>query len=52
VAIFFAALSIGNTQLQYMGLNTYFAGVLQGILVLFVVLVDGMRKRLVRKRRS
>lgn len=50
VAIFFAALSIGNTQLQYMGLNTYFAGVLQGILVLFVVVVDGLRKRLVRRR--
>ena len=49
VAIFFAALTIGNTQLQYMGLSTYFAGVLQGILVLFVVLVDGLRKRLVRR---
>jgi ABC-type uncharacterized transport system permease subunit len=50
VAIFFAALSIGNTQLQYMGLNTYFAGVLQGILVLFVILVDGIRKILVKGR--
>jgi len=48
VAIFFAALTIGNTQLQYMGLNTYFAGVVQGIIVLFVLLVDGIRKRLVR----
>lgn len=47
VAIFFAALSIGNTQLQYMGLNSYFAGVLQGFLVLFVVLVDGIRKKFV-----
>jgi len=47
VAIFFAALSIGNSQLQYIGLNSYFAGVLQGFLVLFVVLVDGIRKRLV-----
>jgi simple sugar transport system permease protein len=46
VAIFFAALSIGNSQLQYIGLNSYFAGVLQGFLVLFVVLVDGIRKRL------
>jgi len=49
VAIFFASLSIGNTELQYIGLNSYFAGVLQGILVLFVVLVDGIRKRLVKK---
>ena len=49
VAIFFAALTIGNTQLQYMGLNTYFAGVVQGIIVLFVILVDGIRKRLVRR---
>ena len=50
VALFFAALSIGNTELQYMGLNSYFAGVLQGFLVLFVVLVDGIRKQLVKKR--
>lgn len=50
VAVFFAALSIGNTELQYMGLNSYFAGVLQGFLVLFVVLVDGFRKQLIRKR--
>lgn len=49
VAIFFAALTIGNTQLQYMGLNTYFAGVVQGIIVLFVILVDGIRRRLVRR---
>lgn len=49
VAMFFAALSIGNTELQYMGLNSYFAGVLQGFLVLFVVLVDGVRKRLIIK---
>jgi simple sugar transport system permease protein len=49
VAVFFAALSIGNTELQYIGLNSYFAGVLQGFLVLFVVLVDGIRKRLVIK---
>jgi simple sugar transport system permease protein len=48
VAVFFAALSIGNTQLQYMGLNSYFAGVLQSFLVLFVVLVDGVRKRFVK----
>lgn len=48
VAMFFAALSIGNTELQYMGLNSYFAGVLQGFLVLLVVLVDGVRKRLIR----
>ena len=50
VAIFFAALSIGNTELQYIGLNSYFAGVLQGFLVLFVVLVDGLRKRLFKTR--
>ncbi|HQM54695.1 MAG TPA: ABC transporter permease [Anaerolineaceae bacterium] len=50
VALFFAALSIGNTELQYMGLNSYFAGVLQGFLVLFVVLVDGVRKQLVKTR--
>lgn len=50
VAIFFAALSIGNTELQYIGLNSYFAGVLQGFMVLLVVLVDGIRKRLMRKQ--
>ena len=50
VALFFAALSIGNTELQYMGLNSYFAGVLQGFLVLFVLLVEGVRKQLIRKR--
>lgn len=50
VAVFFAALSIGNTELQYMGLNSYFAGVLQGFLVLFVVLVDGVRKQFLKRR--
>ena len=49
VAVFFAALSIGNTELQYIGLNSYFAGVLQGFMVLFVVLVDGIRKRLLKR---
>lgn len=50
VAVFFAALSIGNTELQYMGLNSYFAGVLQGFLVLFVLLVDGVRRQLIKER--
>jgi len=49
VAVFFAALSIGNTELQYIGLNSYFAGVLQGFLVLFVVLMDGVRKRVMKR---
>ncbi len=50
VAIFFAVLSIGNIELQYMGLNSYLAGVLQGFLVLFVVMMDGVRYRILRKR--
>ena len=50
VAFFFAALSIGNTELQYIGLNSYFAGVLQGSLVLLFLLVDGFRKQYMKKR--
>lgn len=49
IAFFFAALGIGNVELQYMGLNTYLSGVLQGFLVLFVLMADGVRKRLMKK---
>lgn len=49
VAFFFAALSVGNIELQYMGLNSYLAGVLQGFLVLFVVMANGVRQRLYKK---
>lgn len=49
VAFFFAALSVGNVELQYMGLNSYLAGVLQGFLVLFVVMVDGIRRKLLKR---
>jgi general nucleoside transport system permease protein len=50
VALFYAALNIGSIQLPIvLKLDSSLSGVLQGSLVLFVLLVDGVRQRLVRK---
>jgi general nucleoside transport system permease protein len=51
ITLFFAALNIGGVQLPIMlKLDSSLSGVLQGILVLFVLLVEGARKRLFEKR--
>lgn len=50
VALFFAALNVGSIQLPVvLKLDSSFAGVLQGVLVLFVVLAQGVRARLWKK---
>jgi len=50
VALFFAALNIGSIQLPIvLKLDSTLSGVLQGVLVLFVIMVEGVRQRLVRK---
>lgn len=50
VALFFAALNIGSIQLQIVyKLASSFAGVLQGILVLMVLLGEGARQRFMKK---
>jgi len=47
VALFFAALNVGSIQLPIMlKLDSSFAGVIQGFLVLFVLLGNGIRTRL------
>ncbi len=49
VAFFFAALNIGSIQLPIvLKLNSSVAGVLQGALVLFVLAMEGVRRRLRR----
>jgi len=51
VALFFAALNIGGIQLPIMlKLDSSLSGVLQGILVLFILMVEGARQRLFRER--
>jgi len=51
VALFFAALNIGSIQLPIaLKLDSSLSGVLQGFLVLFVMLVEGARQRLIGKR--
>jgi simple sugar transport system permease protein len=51
VALFFAALNIGSIQLPVaLRLDSTLSGVLQGTLVLFVLLADGVRKRLSNSR--
>lgn len=46
VCFFYAALNIGSIQLpMVMKLDSTFSGVLQGSLVLFVLIVDGFRKK-------
>lgn len=47
IALFFSALNIGSIQLPIvLKLDSSLAGVLQGMLVLFVVIVEGIRQRL------
>ena len=50
VAFFFAALNIGSIQLPIvMKLDSSLSGVLQGVLVLFVLLTEGVRQKFVKK---
>ncbi len=50
VALFFAAINIGSIQLPIaLKLDSTLSGVLQGMLVLFVLLMDGVRQRLFKK---
>jgi simple sugar transport system permease protein len=52
IALFFAVISIGSTQLQLrLNLNSALGGVVQGVLVLFVILAGGWQlQRRVRRR--
>jgi len=51
VALFFAALNIGGIQLPIvLKLDSSLSGVLQETLVLFVLLVEGARQNLFRKK--
>ena len=51
VALFFAALNIGSIQLPIvLKLDSTLSGVLQGALVLFVLMVDGVRRRLTARK--
>lgn len=53
VALFFVALSVGSTQLTLrLNVDSAIGGVVQGILVLFVVLGSGWRARQVRNQRA
>jgi simple sugar transport system permease protein len=53
IALFFAALNVGSIQLPItLKLDSSLAGVLQGTLVLFVILAEGLRSRLMGKRRA
>jgi general nucleoside transport system permease protein len=50
VALFFAALNIGSIQLPIvLKLDSTLAGILQGVLVLSVILVEGGRQRLLER---
>jgi general nucleoside transport system permease protein len=50
IALFYAALNIGSIQLPIvLRLDSSLAGVLQGLLVLFVLLADGARRRLLSR---
>lgn len=50
VALFFAAINIGSIQLPIvMKLDSSLSGVLQGVLVLFVLLVEGARQKFLKK---
>ena len=51
VALFFAALNIGSIQLPVaLRLDSTLSGVLQGTLVLFVLLANGVKQKLVKDR--
>jgi ABC-type uncharacterized transport system permease subunit len=50
VAFFYAALNIGAIQLPIvLKLDSTLSGILQGMLVLFVLIVDGIRQKLLKK---
>ena len=50
IALFYAALNIGSIQLPIvLRLDSNLSGVLQGILVLFVLLTEGVRQRFIRR---
>jgi simple sugar transport system permease protein len=50
VALFFAALNIGSIQLPIvLKLDSALSGVLQGMLVLFVLIMEGVRQRIARR---
>ncbi len=50
IAFFFAALNVGSVQLQIIyKMDSSFAGVLQDLLVLFVLLGQGVRERFLRR---
>lgn len=50
ITLFYAALNIGSVQLPItLKLDSNLSGVLQGFLVLFVLLMEGARRRLTRK---
>jgi simple sugar transport system permease protein len=50
IAFFFAALNIGSVQLQILyKLDSSFAGVLQDLLVLVLLLSEGVRQRILKK---
>ena len=51
IALFFAALNIGGIQLPIvMKLDSSLTGVLQGSLVLFILLMQGVKQRVLGKR--
>jgi len=50
VALFYAALNIGSIQLPIvLKMDSSLSGVLQGVLVLFVLMAEGLRQRLMRR---
>jgi general nucleoside transport system permease protein len=50
IALFFAALNIGSIQLPIvLKLDSTLSGVLQGFLVLFVLLMDGIRQKVIKR---
>lgn len=51
VSFFYAALNIGSIQLPLvLKVDSTFSGVLQGSLVLFALIMDGVRRRVVQKK--
>jgi len=51
IALFFAALNIGSIQLPIiLKLDSTLSGVLQGVLVLFVLLAEGVRQQITRRK--
>jgi ABC-type uncharacterized transport system permease subunit len=50
LAFFFAALNIGGIQLpMILKLDSSITGILQGTLVLFVLMVEGVRQRIMKR---